>query len=118
MGDRAHSCPDNPGKPKERVNKDEDANDQQVKMVPRPFLEWRGGEEGERGGEGKRRGGKEGREGKRRGSPHILLMYIFFSSTGQGAVVLWQPTAHLQLMILPINNESRDLLVHEKQDSC
>jgi len=39
MGDRAHSCPDNPGKPKQRVNKDEDANDQQVKMVPRPFLE-------------------------------------------------------------------------------
>ena len=59
MGDRAHSRPDNPRQPKQRVNKDEDAYDQQVKVVPRPFLE--GGREGGggRGVEGERSGGGE-----------------------------------------------------------
>ena len=56
MSDGAYSCSDYPGEPQEGVDTDEDTHNQQIKMIPRPFLK------GKR--EGETEGGREGQEGR------------------------------------------------------
>ena len=69
MSDGAYSCSDYPGEPQEGVDTDEDTHNQQIKMIPRPFLKGKRGEGGrERGREGETEGGRDGgREGGSRG---------------------------------------------------
>lgn len=69
MSDGAYSCSDYPGEPQEGVDTDEDTHNQQIKMIPRPFLKGKRGEGGRVKRVGKmqrkrgRRGGERGEKG-------------------------------------------------------